>query len=58
MHILLLTGESIKKINLIKMDQDDDIPTLSADTQAILNQFLAEKVEVEKSQDLFKQENW
>lgn len=40
------------------MEQDNDIPTLPADTQAILNQFLADKVEVEKSQDLFKQENW
>jgi hypothetical protein len=38
--------------------EEDDIPSLSADTQAILKQFLAEKVEVEKSQDLFKQENW
>lgn len=37
---------------------DGDIPTLPADTQSILNQFLAEKVEVEKSQDLFSKEDW
>lgn len=40
------------------MEKEDDIPMLSEDTQAILNQFLAEKAEVEKSEDLFKQENW
>lgn len=39
------------------MDEDDSL-ALSADTQSILNQFLKEKEEADKSQDLFSQENW
>lgn len=38
--------------------EDEDIPSLPADTQAILNQFLKDKEDSEKSQDLFSNENW
>lgn len=40
------------------MDEDDSLVSLPADTQAILNQFLKDKEEADKSQDLFSQENW
>ena len=39
------------------MDEDDSL-ALPADTQAILNQFLKDKEEANKSQDLFSDENW
>eukprot|EP01116_Phalansterium_solitarium_P008778 TRINITY_DN22740_c0_g1_i1.p1 TRINITY_DN22740_c0_g1~~TRINITY_DN22740_c0_g1_i1.p1 ORF type:complete len:218 (-),score=71.13 TRINITY_DN22740_c0_g1_i1:19-672(-) len=43
------------------MEADDDVPTLSADTLAVLQEFLQEKAraaEIEDSDDVFVSEDW